>query len=370
MSNVFMVDVKSDPSVGCLATDFIKLLNIPELKKLLTNNRSIAIKVHIGEEGNYKYLSPSFISLMVDELADGKRALYVVDTSSITSGSRLFGDSWHALAAKHGFTYQSIGIDVVLADGYYGTDGDLVFIDKSEELAGVEIADAILKSDALIVITHVTADPLTGLWGALAHLGLGCLTKKGKRRVHKALELKFNPDKCNGCGICQEICVWNAIKVLPDKKVVIDKNKCISCGDCVIYCTNKALYFDNKGLMRYRKRIVESAKAVMEALSNNVFFINFLLDITPFSDNYPEPGSPIVPDIGILASKDPVAIDKASLDLINNAPGIPTSIANKFNALTPGIDKIKAIYGIDVNFMIEYAVKQGLGSNKYKLIKI
>jgi hypothetical protein len=154
------------------------------------------------------------------------------------------------------------------------------------------------------------------------------------------------------------------------KKAIISEDICIGCGECIVICPHKAIEIQwNESPDIFQKKMVEYAAGALMGKKKKVIFMNFLVQISPACDCYPNSDAPIVRDIGIVASTDPVAIDAASCDLVNNEESIPNTAIKKI--LRPGEDKWHALYpSIDWRYQLEHAVKMGLGSREYTLVRI
>jgi uncharacterized Fe-S center protein len=233
-------------------------------------------------------------------------------------------------------------------------------------LGGVEVARSITEYNALIVISHVTGHPFAGLSGALVNLGVGCSAQRGKWRIHAPLVPRVDAERCDGCGECVDQCIREVISMV-DQRAVVDAEPC---GGCAYYCTAScpcdAFVIDPRNTLRFQKRTVEAASAVHVASQGRLHFFNLLLDIVPHPDDYPFSDVAAVPDLGVLSAEDPVAIDQATVDLIDASPGLAASVAEERNALTPGPGKLARITGVDPEPMLQYAHDYGLGSRRYQ----
>jgi uncharacterized Fe-S center protein len=236
-----------------------------------------------------------------------------------------------------------------------------------DELGGVEVARGITEYAALVVISHVTGHPFAGLSGALLNFGLGCSARRGKWRIHAPLNPRIDAAKCDGCGRCVERCIRQAIN-LTDGLAVVDAELCRGCAYyCTASCPCDAFVVDRENTVRFQKRVVEAASAVHVAAQGKIHFINLLLDIGPYPDYHPFSDTAVAPDLGILSSRDPVAIDQAAVDLIDQAPGLPRSLAEDRGALAPAEGHLAHITGVDPGPMLNYAQSYGLGSRRYDI---
>ena len=198
---------------------------------------------------------------------------------------------------------------------------------------------------------------------------MGCASRKGKLEQHSDLSPKIKRKKCVGCGECIQHCAQNAIS-LNEKKAVIDPKKCVGCGECILICPNGAIDVQwSIDVPNFQKKMAEYTLAVLKGKETKAFFLNFLTNISPACDCYEYCDAPIVQDIGILASKDPVAIDQASVDMVNRQPS--AAGCSLKNCMKPDEDKFKALYPkVDWTVQLKHAEKIGLGHRKYELVTI
>ncbi len=218
-------------------------------------------------------------------------------------------------------------------------------------------------------MSHFKAHELSGFGGALKNVGMGCATREGKLIQHSTVAPKINIASCKGCKLCLDYCSVKAIS-MKAKKAFISEDSCIGCGECIVICPHKAIEIQwNESPDIFQKKMVEYAAGALAGKKRKAIFLNFLLQISPACDCYPNSDAPIVRDIGIVASTDPVAIDTASCDLVNNEESIPNTAIKKI--LKEGEDKWRALYPtIDWRHQLEHAEKMGLGSRAYTLVRI
>jgi len=285
----------------------------------------------------------------------------VTDSGSLFKGPRFDGHSWTDTAIVQGFGIgEAFDNQMIQTGGYTNEEGRFCPSD-GERLGGVEIGSMLLDVSNLIVLSHVTAHPLTGIAGAVYNLGTGLLTRTGKARVHSCLEMQFDQNRCDGSKICLSYCPTGALHDA-GSKVSFDPRICNGCLGCLMSCPSGAIGIKPEGAAEYQESVVEAAKTVAANLRGKSFYLNFLNSVTPQSDDYPFSDIPFIPDLGILASDDPVALDWVTCQMILRSPGIPGSVAEDLNVLDKGADKIAAITGNSPVHMLEYAEKLGLGS--------
>jgi uncharacterized Fe-S center protein len=343
------------------------LLNLEEMTRLVVPDESLAIKINLSEIGYNHYLPPIIINTLFSKTrALGAKTL-ITDGCSLFKGSRHDGYSWMDAALVMGFSSgESFDNQLMQSAGYTNEEGKFWPAD-GDYLAGVEIGSLLTDTGNLIVVSHVTAHPQLGIAGAVGNLGLGFLTASGRLKIHSCLEIQYDKGQCDQCGICLPYCPTGAISGKPGA-VSFDQRICNSCLGCHVSCPNGAIGIAPEGIPEFQNCVVDAAHTVRKHLRGRAFFINFLSSVTPQPDDYPFSDIPFIPDLGIIASEDPVAADLATYQLIIRAPGIPGSIAQNLNVLEKGQDKIEAITGQTPTDMLTYAQKLELGSNVFEFL--
>ena len=332
----------------------------------IKENDLVAIKIHAGEPGNTSFLNPSFVSNIVDMIKEKRGKPFITDTTTLYAHLRHNAIDYSISAIKHGFSFSTIGAPFIVADGLIGDDYFTVKID-SEILKEIYIGSSIFNADALIVLSHFKGHELTGFGGAIKNVGMGCASKRGKFHQHSGVFPEIIKEKCTGCELCINRCSFNAISLI-NKIATIDEKKCKGCGDCLVVCRFSAI--KTRWITKakeFQKKMAEYAYGVLNIKKEKVGFINFLINITPDCDCCDWSDLSIVPDLGILASKDIVAIDKASVDLVNNAPINPLG---KLKDKIESKDKFYDLNKINWRVQLEHGQKIGLGNTDYQLIKV
>ncbi|MCJ7693330.1 MAG: DUF362 domain-containing protein, partial [Sedimentisphaerales bacterium] len=315
-----------------------------------------AVKVHVGEPPNNTYIKSPCIKGLVDELLALKTKPFIADTSALYTGRRHNAIDHAILADEHGFNITTLGIPFIAPDGIFGTSETAVQID-CELNKEVLIASDIVRCQSILSIAHFTGHPAACAAATLKTLGMGCSSRKGKMRQHSAMKPAVT-QKCTLCGDCVGHCPADAIK-LGDVKASIDKDKCIGCGECVAVCRFGAVKYD-WGVENpiVQKSIAEHALGVLKGKKDRIASFNFVMSVTGDCDCFDRKDmSTIVDDIGILASTDPVAVDKASIDIVHKRSG--KTIADLL-----GNDEL------DPRFQIEHAERIGLGTTDYQLMEV
>jgi len=344
------------------------LLNRIKCSERIKKNDIVAIKIHFGELGNTAYLRPVFLRTIVDKIKSIGAKPFLTDTNTLYTGSRSDAVTHLTTAIYNGFDFSCVGCPIIIADGLKGASVKKVQI-KGDILKETCIAKDITEADSIIAVTHFKAHELSGFGGAIKNIGMGCATREGKLIQHSTVAPRINAGKCVGCRLCTQYCPANAISV-SDKKASISEKKCIGCGECIIICPSHAIEIQwNESPDIFQKKMAEYAFGALKGKENKSAFLNFVMQVSPACDCYPNNDAPIVRDIGILASVDPVAIDTASCDLVNNETSFPNTAIKR--VLPKGKDKWRAIYpSIDWNIQLDHAQKMGLGLREYTLVKI
>jgi len=345
----------------------------------------VAVKTHMGEAYNVGYLRPIIVRTFVDVLKERGCKPFVTDTTTMPYHpwiSRTLAVDHLETANRNGFNQASMGCPIIIADGWLGTDDVIVDLKgRGNYLNKQFVARAIADADALLSVAHFKGHPAGGYGAAIKNIGVGCASKRGKMNLHGALagdkpviKTELCPGrKCEWWETCEECCPEGSIKVT-DKGLEVDLESCVYCFACANLCVNMA---GMKAIQRFDhlpalgRRIADSALATMMTKEfGKAFFINYALDITPACDCYGWTDTPFVNGIGVLASLDPVAVDKACIDLMNEAPGLINSEAEEFNALAPGSKKLNLIKGKDIEPQVYGGVENGLGAADYVIKEV
>ena len=340
-----------------LRTLFSKVANV------ISEGDSVAVKLHMGEYGGSAYLRPPIVRRACDLIKEAGGKPFVTDTTTLYSAGRFTASQYLATAARNGFTEESLGAPVVIADGEKGYDGEFVDISRRVSdcsLDKIKVAKEILHTDSMIVLTHLKGHELSGFGGSIKNVAMGCVTKESKAAQHRVNRGVVELSKCTGCGKCIESCAFEALSLL-NEKMVRDDDKCMNCNNCLYICPEGVFSLPPQAKERFQVYLAHAAAGVLSRFQSRVAFINFVQDITPLCDCVTPSGLPVVPDIGIFASTDVVAIDKASLDLIAQSKPL-----GKFAGIK-STDILGKIHNTDSLIQIKTAQELGLGSMEYQL---
>jgi uncharacterized Fe-S center protein len=354
-SKVFFIKASVDDGEKIISQKARKLFKTGGFANRFKENDFTAVKIHVGEADNNTYIKAPCIKGLVDELLALKTTPFLTDTNALYVGRRHNAVDHTRLAAEHGFCTDVLGIPFIVSDGLYGTSETPVKI-NGQLNKHVFIASELLRCQSILSVAHFTGHPAACAAATLKTLGMGCASKKGKMTQHAALTLSIG-DGCTRCGQCLKHCPADAI-TLDDVKAHIDQDKCISCAECIAVCRFGAVRCNwGSECEVLQRNIAEHALGVLKGKQNKAAFFNFLISVTKDCDCFDTPNLPkIVDDIGILASADPVAVDKAALDLVEKkaARKLPELLKN--SKLNP-------------RYQLEHAEQIGLGSADYQLIK-
>ncbi|WP_428566298.1 MAG: DUF362 domain-containing protein [Solidesulfovibrio sp. DCME] len=366
-AKVYFADLRARAANKNRTAKIKKLFEAAGFADTVAKGDLTAIKVHFGERGCDTHISPGHARTVAELIRARGGKPFVTDTNTLYSGSRHNAVDHLATAVEHGFDYAVLGAPVVIADGLDSSNVIEVEI-AGKHFTKVKIAGDIVRADGLVVLSHFKGHELAGFGGAVKNLAMGCAPRAGKQDQH-CVRFAVDLKKCIGCGQCVAVCPVGAA-ALHGKKAIIDKTLCIGCGECLTVCPKKAMHIDwHTEIVPFMERLVEYALGAVTGKAGKTAFFNFLTNVTPDCDCVPWSDAPIVPDIGFLASTDPVALDRACLDLVNEQAACPDCKLE--HGLASGEDKFTALWKWtrgDVTFVHGQAV--GLGTPHYELVRI
>lgn len=336
-----------------------KLCDALNLKKIVRKNNPCGIKLHFGEYGNDTHLNPALVRRVVDKVKACGANPFLTDTCTLYSGMRHNAVDHLNVAYMHGYAPATVAAPIIIGDGLFGFNDIPVKI-KAKHFTEVYVADAIRRAPSLVVLSHFKGHEMAGFGGAIKNLAMGGASIRGKREQHKT-HVQIDTSKCIGCGRCVRVCPQSALSMV-DGKSHVDISKCIGCFECITVCPVKAISVDwATEMLPFIERTTEYALGVVQGRQKNICYINFVMSVTPDCDCVGWSDLPLVADLGILASTDPVAIDQASLDLVNKAPALDPKYADvpdKFKARWPHTEGER---------QLSYGEELGLGTREYEL---
>ncbi len=366
-SQVYFANLRTRSAADNKTAKVARLFAAAGFRSLLAPGRLTAIKLHFGEMGNDSFLSPVLVAAVVDQAKAAGAKPFLTDTNTLYAGARHNAVDHLATALRHGFGMEVTGAPTLIADGLLGENQVEVAI-PGRHVTRAKVAGTIARAEAMLVLSHFKGHEMAGFGGALKNLAMGCATGAGKREQHSP-RFGVDPEKCVGCGECEAVCPAGAA-VLAEGRASIDRERCIGCGECFIHCPEKAVQIDwRTEIPVFMERMTEYALAAVQGKAGRVGYLNFLLNVTPDCDCLPWSDAPLVPDLGILASTDPVALDTACLDLVNRAAAHAGTHLRQ--DLEPGADKFSALWPhTQGRIQLEYGQALGLGSMDYTLVEL
>lgn len=371
-SKVYFTNLRTDSNHN-LQQKLEKLIRKAGIADIDFDGKYTAIKIHFGEPGNLAYLRPNYAKTVVDIVKSLGGKPFLTDCNTLYVGGRKNALDHMESAYVNGFSPFSTGCHIIIADGLKGTDEALVPVEGGEYVKEAKIGRAIMDADIFITLNHFKGHEATGFGGALKNIGMGCGSRAGKMEMHSAGKPFVNTDKCIGCGACTKICAHSAA-IVTDKKASIDHNKCVGCGRCIGICPKDAVCAaSDEANDILNCKIAEYSKAVIDGRPN--FHISLVMDVSPNCDCHSENDLPIVPDVGMFASFDPVALDMACADAVNAQPVISGSILDEHvHAHTEETEHHDHFHmnHPETNWIscIEHAKKIGIGTDEYELIVV
>lgn len=335
------------------------------IKNIEYKDKFTALKIHFGEPGNLAYIRPNYVARIVKLIKEYKGIPFLTDANTLYKGRRDNAVYHLESAMENGFNPISVHCPVIIADGLKGKEYREIEINR-KYIKKAKIGSAIADADIIISIAHFKGHEMTGFGGAIKNIGMGSGSIGGKLEMHSSSKPVISQKNCTGCKMCFENCNHNAIEMI-DKKAQIKYELCVGCGQCIAVCRfdAAAVKWEPAGAVMDEK-VAEYAFAVVK--DKPAFYINFLMDISPRCDCFGFNDVPLTPNIGILASSDPVAIDRACVDLVNEAPCIANSVIagilktdDKFTIANPNTDWRRCL---------DHAEKIGLGVQQYEMINV
>ena len=361
-SEVFFADlhVKWGDSI---LMKFERLLRASGMDKMDLEKKFVAIKTHFGEPGNMSILRPNYAKVVADVVKECGGIPFLTDSNTLYVGRRKHAPEHMDSAYENGYSPMSTGCQIIIADGLKGSDDVEMPVD-GDYVKNAKIGRAVADADVIISLSHFKGHELTGFGGAIKNIGMGAASRAGKMEMHSAGKPSVDGKSCKACKKCLEACAHGALSI--SKTASIDKGKCVGCGRCIAACPFDAIsaQMDESNDILNAK-IVEYTAAVLKG--KPAFHISLAIDISPYCDCHADNDIPIVPNVGMFASFDPVALDKACADAVNKQPVIKGSKADVISE--------RDIFGksqpvTDWRSTIAHGVKMKLGSDQYKIVNV
>ncbi len=345
-----------------------RLLDSAGLARVVNSGELTAIKLHFGEKGGHAYIRPVFIRKIVEQVKALGGKPFLTDSNTLYPGERKEAVSALSCGIENGFAYAVVGAPLIMADGLRGSSSRRVQV-EGVLLSSADIGLEILEADVLLTVSHFKCHELTGFGGAIKNLAMGCSSRAGKLEQHSTVAPQVAESFCNLCHDCLKACAHDAISFM-ESSAKIDPDKCTGCSRCITICEQKAIQIQwNEEAGKVMRKMAEYAQGALTGKTGKQLYVNFITQVSPSCDCYGHSDAAIVPDIGILISQDPVAIDQACADLVNQAQGLPdTALASGHES---GGDKFRGVHPqIDWETTLEHGEKIGLGERKYTLKRL
>lgn len=371
-SKVYYTDFRTSYSGESMPAKLKRLARAAGLDKIDMNGKFVAIKMHFGELGNISYLRPNYAKAIVDLVKELGGKPFLTDCNTMYPGSRKNALEHLECAWENGFTPLTVGCPVIIGDGLKGTDDIAVPVEGGEYTKEALIGRAVMDADVFISLTHFKGHEMTGFGGTIKNIGMGCGSRAGKKDQHSNGKPIIKASKCRGCKKCQRQCANNGLTFdETTKKMHVNEQNCVGCGRCLGACNFDAIDFaTDQALSVLNAKMAEYTKAVISGRDN--FHISLIVDVSPYCDCHGENDAPILPNIGMFASFDPVALDQACADMCLKAEPIRNSVLgdhlhqegfsdhhDHFKNTTPESEwETQLIHG----------EKIGLGNRKYELV--
>ncbi len=365
-SKVYWADLRADFREN-LQQKLTRLMKTAGMGEIDFDKKYVAIKMHFGEPGNLAFLRPNWAKTVADFVKERGGKPFLTDCNTLYVGGRKNGLDHLDTAMVNGFNPMTTGCQVIIADGIKGNDEVEVPVAGGEYVRSAKIGRAVMDADVFISLNHFKGHESAGFGGALKNIGMGCGSRAGKMEQHNAGKPHVEQKRCVGCKVCTTICAHSAITV-EDRKASIDHSKCVGCGRCIAVCARNAITINfDESHTNLSRKMAEYAKAVVDG--RPCFHISLVIDVSPNCDCRAENDAAIVPNVGMFASFDPVALDMACVDAVNAQPPLRDTAADAgdchdhdyFHRIHPDTDWMSCL---------EHAEKLGLGTREYELVKI
>jgi uncharacterized Fe-S center protein len=364
-SKVYFTPIHSRSTVNSLQKKVTELYDVAGFSDCISKDDLVAVKLHFGEDGNTAFVQADYVKKVVARIKKNGGKPFLTDANTLYHGTRSNAIDHINTAHKHGFTQDNVGAQVIIADGLKGKDVIDVKVGL-KHFKEVKLGAAAVHADALMVVTHFKGHIASGFGGTLKNVGMGFGSRAGKQLMHSDIKPKVNRKKCVGCATCVMWCPRDAI-TLKNGKATISQKLCYGCAECFITCKPRAIEIRwDTSSEPLQEKMVEYTVGVLKNKKGKAGYFSFVNNVTKHCDCVSWTDPPFVKDIGILASKDPVALDKASADLVNRVPLNPECEVKAIE----GKDNLRAANDVDWSHQLKYAEKVGLGTRIYELIEI
>ena len=373
-STVYFTDFRTKAFGDGLPNKLKKLIRRAGIEQLNMDGKFVAIKMHFGELGNISYLRPNYARAVVDVVKELGGKPFLTDCNTMYPGSRKNALEHLYCAWENGFTPLTVGCPILIGDGLKGTDDIEVPVAGGEYVRAAKIGRAIMDADVFISLTHFKGHEMTGFGGTIKNIGMGCGSRAGKTEQHSNGQPTIDPEICRGCMRCQRECANGGLEFdEAARRMRVNTKNCVGCGRCLGACNFDAISFgDSAALTELNCRMAEYTKAVVDGRPN--FHISLVVDVSPNCDCHCENDAPILPNLGMFASFDPLALDQACVDACLAAAPLPNSQLSDHMAEKGFIDHHDHFKNStpesEWRSCLAHAEKIGLGSREYELVVV
>ena len=372
-SKVYFTDFRARTGEG-LPAKLKRLMKKAGFASMDMEGKFVAIKMHFGELGNISYLRPNYAKAVADMVKEAGGIPFLTDCNTLYPGSRKNAIEHMYCAWENGFTPMTVGCPVIIGDGLKGTDDIAVPVKGGTYIKEAKIGRAIMDADIFISLTHFKGHETTGFGGTIKNIGMGCGSRVGKKDQHSNGKPTIDPEVCRGCKRCMRECANQGLEFdETTKKMHVNAENCVGCGRCLGACNFDAIRFVNDAATKELNcRMVEYAKAVVDGRPN--FHISLIVDVSPYCDCHGENDAPILPNVGMLASFDPLALDQACADLCLKQQPLPNSVLSDNMKKADFCDHHDHFENTTVDSeyksCLEHGEEIGLGSREYELVEM
>ena len=367
-SKVYFADLRADVHEN-LQQKLTRLMKTAGMGDIDFRDKFVAIKLHFGEPGNLAFLRPNWARTVADFVKERGGKPFLTDCNTLYVGGRKNALDHMDSAMLNGFNPMTTGCQIIIGDGLKGSDEVEVPVVGGEYVKNAKIGRAVMDADVFISLTHFKGHEEAGFGGCLKNIGMGCGSRAGKMEQHNAGKPHVAEKHCIGCGQCRKICAHGA-PIIENGKAHIDHDRCVGCGRCIAVCPKNAVQINwDETTTNLNRKIAEYTKAVVDG--RPCFHISLVIDVSPNCDCRPENDMAIVPNVGMFASFDPVALDMACVDAVNAQTPLRGSAADDAHAKAHVHDHFQRLHP-DTNWRscLEHGEKIGIGTREYELIKI
>lgn len=373
-AKVYFTDFRTAAYGDGLPAKLKKLMRRAGVGTIDMEGKFVAIKMHFGELGNISYLRPNYAKAVADLVKEEGGKPFLTDCNTMYPGSRKNALEHLYCAWENGFTPMTVGCPVLIGDGLKGTDDIAVPVVGGEYVKEAKIGRAVMDADVFISLSHFKGHETTGFGGAIKNIGMGCGSRAGKAEQHSNGKPSIDAARCRGCRKCRRECANDGLVFDSETgKMTVDLAHCVGCGRCLVACNFDAIEFrEDDAVEVLNRRMAEYAKAVVDGRPH--FHVSLIVDVSPYCDCHGENDAPILPNIGMFASFDPLALDQACADACLAANPLPGSrlsdnmarqgfvdLGDHFRNTTPESDWESCLV---------HAEKIGLGTREYELITV